>query len=141
MSKSLYLERWIVFLARKEIKSQTARGDNNNPAETISRLQRGVLKLASSFQGQSAELDNRMKELSTLMRGGQKDGRLQNVIDEIVDTIVSQKITQNFEQRGGNSLSALLERIQLELLGFDKLRAVRHELLLARAPDQFARAL
>ena len=46
------------------------------------------------------------------MRGGQKDGRLQNVIDEIVDTIVSQKITQNFEQRGGNSLSALLERIQ-----------------------------
>ncbi|MFP6682063.1 MAG: hypothetical protein VCB07_07695 [Gammaproteobacteria bacterium] len=89
MSKSLYLERWIVFLARKEIKSQTARGDNNNPAETISRLQRGVLKLALSFQRQSADLDNGMKESSTLIRVGQRNGRLQNAIDEIVDTTAS----------------------------------------------------
>lgn len=123
------------------MKRQTTRGGGNNPAETISRLQRGVLKLASSFQGQSAELDNRMKELSTLMRGGQKDGRLQNVIDEIVDTIVSQKITQNFEQRGGNSLSALLERIQSELPGSDDLSTIRQELSLPLAPEQFALAL
>ena len=89
MSKSLYLERWTVFLARKEIKSQTARGGNNDPAETIPRLQRGVLKLALSFRRQSAELDNGMKESSTLIRVGQRNGRLQNAIDEIVDTIAS----------------------------------------------------
>ena len=120
------------------MKSQTTRGGSNNPAETISRLQRGVLKLALSFQGQSAELDHRMKELSTLIRGGQKDGRLQNVIDEIVDTIVSQKITQNVEQRAGKSLSALLERIQLELPGSDDLSVIQQELSLPLAPEQFA---
>jgi hypothetical protein len=113
----------------------------NNPTETISRLQRGVLKLALSFQGQSAELDNRLKELSTLIRGGHKDTRLQSVVDEIVDTIVSHKITQNSDEQGDNSLSALLDRIRSELPESEELRTIQQELLSSLTPDHFEHAL
>ncbi len=123
------------------MKIQTTSSGSNNPADTISRLQRGVLKLALSFQGQSKELDHRMKELSTLIRGGQKDSRLQSVIDEIVDTIVSQKITQNVDQHSGKSLSALLERIRSELPESDDLTAIQRELSLPLAREQFDRVL
>jgi len=86
---------------------------SGKPKEINARLQRGVLRLALSFHGQHPELDKHLKELGTLIRNGKKDDELQNLIDEIVDTIVSRGITQNTEQRGGRSLSDLLHRIEV----------------------------
>lgn len=80
-------------------------------AETISRLQRGVLRLALSYHGQNPQLDAHLHELGVLLRNGTKDERLQRLIDEIVDIIVAQGIAQNSNQKGGRTLCALLERI------------------------------
>lgn len=80
-------------------------------AETISRLQRGVLRLALSYHGQNPQLDAHLHELGVLLRNGTKDERLQRLIDEIVDIIVAQGIAQNTNQKGGRTLCALLERI------------------------------
>ncbi len=82
-----------------------------NPAETISRLQRGILRLALSYHGQNAALDAHLHELGMLVRNGTKDERLQRLIDEIVDIIVAQDIAQNAKQKGGRTLCELLERI------------------------------
>lgn len=58
-------------------------------AETISRLQRGILRMALAYHGQNPELDAKLKQLGVLIRNGQRDAGLQQLIDEIVDTIVS----------------------------------------------------
>ena len=58
-------------------------------AETISRLQRGILRLALAYHGQSADLDKKLKELGGLVRAGRRDALLQKLIDEIVNTIVT----------------------------------------------------
>ncbi len=63
-----------------------------NAAESVPRLQRGILRLALGFHGQNAELDAKLKQLGVMIRGGQRDGSLQQLIDEIVDTIVSLNI-------------------------------------------------
>lgn len=85
------------------------------PSETISRLQRGILRLALSFHGQNPDLDQRLKELGTLVRGGRKDDRLQQLIDEIVDIIVSQDITQNDDHLNGRALCELLGRLEAKI--------------------------
>ena len=109
--------------------------------ETISRLQRGVLKLALSFHGQNQRLDEELKELSTLIRSGKKDDRLQKVIDEIVDLIVSQRISQNTDQLGGNSLSFFIQRIGSKLPGCGDLDSIQQELSLPLASANFDLAL
>ncbi|MCB1746543.1 MAG: diguanylate cyclase [Gammaproteobacteria bacterium] len=58
-------------------------------AETISRLQRGILRLALAYHGRNAELDTKLKEFGHLIRSGQRNGNRQKLIDEIVETIVS----------------------------------------------------
>ena len=58
-------------------------------AETISRLQRGILRLALAYHGRNADLDGKLKELGGLLRAGRRDAMLQRLIDEIVNTIVS----------------------------------------------------
>lgn len=123
------------------MSNQSANSSANNPAETISRLQRGLLKLALSFHGQNAELDHGLKELSSLIRGGKKDERLQNVIDEIVDTIVSQKLTQNVDQLGGTSLAVLIQQIASKLPDSSSLEAIQQELSLPLASASFEQAL
>ncbi len=57
--------------------------------ETIARLQRGILRLALAYHGQNQELDNKLKEFGTLIRSGRRHPDRQQLIDEIVDTIVS----------------------------------------------------
>ena len=57
--------------------------------ETISRLQRGIMRLALAYHGRSADLDKKLKELGGLVRAGRRDANLQRLIDEIVDTIVT----------------------------------------------------
>ena len=73
-------------------KAQPTRRDG--PAErvgveTISRLQRGILRLALAYHGKSSDLDKKLKELGGLVRAGRRDASLQRLIDEIVNTIVS----------------------------------------------------
>ena len=58
-------------------------------SETISRLQRGILRLALAYHGRSADLDKKLKELGGLVRAGRRDAGLQRLIDEIVNTIVT----------------------------------------------------
>lgn len=58
-------------------------------SETISRLQRGILRLALAYHGRSPDLDKKLKELGGLVRAGRRDALLQRLIDEIVNTIVS----------------------------------------------------
>ncbi len=123
------------------MSKQSTSSPANNAGEIISRLQRGVLKLALSFHGQNEQLDEGLKELSALIRSGKKDDRLQSVIDEIVDTIVSQKIAQNTDQLGGNSLSALIQRIGSKLPTHDGLDAIQQELSLPLASAKFEQAL
>ncbi|MDP6183582.1 MAG: GGDEF domain-containing protein [Gammaproteobacteria bacterium] len=83
--------------------------------ETISRLQRGVLRLALSYHGQHPELDKLLKKLGLLIRGqsDRKNDELQSLIDEIVDTILSQGLAQGVAQDPGQDASRTLG----ELLG------------------------
>lgn len=60
--------------------------------ETVSRLQRGILRLALAYHGRSADLDRKLKDLGGLLRAGRRDSELQRLIDEIVTTIVSLNI-------------------------------------------------
>lgn len=62
---------------------------DKNAAETISRLQRGVLRLALAYHGRSVELDQKLKEFGMLIRSGRKLGDRQQLIDDIVNTVVS----------------------------------------------------
>ena len=70
--------------------------------ETVSRLQRSVLRLALAYHGRSADLDRKLKDLSGLLRAGRRDSELQRLIDEIVTTIVS----LNIEPATGNAPAA-----------------------------------
>ncbi len=58
-------------------------------SETISRLQRGILRLALAYHGRSPDLDKKLKEMGGLVRAGRRDALLQRLIDEIVSTIVA----------------------------------------------------
>ena len=108
--------------------SETATASKSKTNETITRLQRGILRLALSFHGQNPELDTRLKELGSLLRSGTKDERLQRLIDEIVDIIVAQDIPQNAEQRGGRTLCDLLDRIQSRFEPSDTLKPIVEKL-------------
>lgn len=112
-----------------------------SPSETISRLQRGVLRLALSFHGQHTELDKRLKELGILIRGGRKDEELQRLIDEIVDTIVSQDLAQNTDQRGGRTLCDLLQRIESRFPHSRALQPIQRQLSLPLDSASFDRAV
>ncbi|MEX2479348.1 MAG: GGDEF domain-containing protein [Gammaproteobacteria bacterium] len=68
---------------RREASSERA------VTETISRLQRGILRLALAYHGKNAELDRKLKEFGTLIRHGRRQADRQTLIDEIVNTIVS----------------------------------------------------
>ncbi len=61
-------------------------------AETISRLQRGILRLSLAYHGRSSDLDKKLKELGGLVRAGRRDALLQRLIDEVVSTIVNLKL-------------------------------------------------
>ncbi|MFT4564519.1 MAG: diguanylate cyclase (GGDEF)-like protein [Gammaproteobacteria bacterium] len=102
----------------------------SNSKEIVSRLQRGVLRLALSFHGTHPGLDKQLKELGTLIRNGKKDEELQCLIDEIVNTIVSQGINQNTDQRGGRTLCDLLGRIESKFPESHALEQVQQELSL-----------
>lgn len=68
------------------------------PSEVIARLQRGVLRLALSYHGLSPELDRKLKEFGTLIRGGGRQSDRQRLIDEIVDTVVGLGLKHNVAQ-------------------------------------------
>ena len=71
-------------------------------SETISRLQRGILRLALAYHGRSADLDKKLKELGGLVRAGRRDAGLQHLIDEIVNT----NVTLNLEPVSRTSATA-----------------------------------
>ena len=52
------------------------------------RLQRGILRLALTYTGRSDVLDQKLKEFGSLLRSGQRQDQRQQLIDDIVDTIV-----------------------------------------------------
>ena len=62
---------------------------NKERTETVSRLQRGILRMSLAHHGQNAELDRHLKELGGLLRSGRRDERLQDLIDEIVEIVVT----------------------------------------------------
>jgi cell fate (sporulation/competence/biofilm development) regulator YlbF (YheA/YmcA/DUF963 family) len=115
--------------------------NSSNSKEIISRLQRGVLRLALSFHGIHPTLDQKLKELGTLIRNGKKDEDLQRLIDEVVDTIVSQGINQNADQRGGRTLCKLLGRIETKFPTSGTLDQIQQELLLPLDKTSFDQAL
>ncbi|MDA0824870.1 MAG: hypothetical protein O3C28_20975, partial [Proteobacteria bacterium] len=114
---------------------------SGNSKEIISRLQRGVLRLALSFHGIHATLDQQRKELGTLIRNGKKDEDLQRLIDEVVDTIVSQGINQNADQRGGRTLCNLLKRIEGKFPPSGTLEQIQQELSLPLDKARFDQVL
>lgn len=114
---------------------------NPKATETISRLQRGILRLALSYHGQNPQLDAHLHELGMLVRNGTKDARLQRLIDEIVDIIVAQDITQNSSQKGGRTLCALLERIDAKFPQSSALQAIIARLELPLDKQNFDLAL
>jgi diguanylate cyclase len=121
--------------------SSTKRPKPLKASETISRLQRGILRLALSYHGQNQELDAHLHELGTLLRSGTKDARLQRLIDEIVDIIVAQDMTQNERQKGGRTLCALLERIDAKLPGASSLQPIMARIELPLDEQSFDHAL
>ena len=81
----------------KSPKAPAAKRDaltERTATETVARLQRGVLRLALAYQGQSASLDQQLKELGGLVRSGRRDSELQRLIDEIVSTIIGLGLQQ-----------------------------------------------
>ena len=58
-------------------------------SETISRLQRGILRMSFAYHGQNTDLDQKLKEVGSLLRGGQRDTRLNKLIDQIVESVCS----------------------------------------------------
>lgn len=109
--------------------------------DTVSRLQRGILRLALSFHGQNPELDARLKELGILVRGGTKDESLQTLVDDIVEIIINQDMRQNTDQRGGRALSDLLGRIQARIPHSQSLGPIIDNLALPVSTDSLDDAL
>ena len=109
--------------------------------ETVLHLQRGVLRLALSFYGQHPELDNRLKKLGTLIRGEHKDEELQQLIDEIVDTIISQDLAQNPKQRAGRTLSDLVQRLAVRFPKALALKSIQQQLSMPLDSTSLERAL
>lgn len=58
-------------------------------AESIARMQRAILRLSLAYHGKNAGLDRKLKEFGLLVRSGRRQDERQQLIDEIVDTIVS----------------------------------------------------
>ena len=100
-----------------------------------------MLRLALSFYGQHPELDKRLKVLGTLIRSGKKNDELHDLIDEIIDTIVSRDINQNDEQLGGRTLSDFLQRIATKFAKSTALAQIQQELSLPLSEQQSDTAL
>ncbi|MGR9089519.1 MAG: GGDEF domain-containing protein [Gammaproteobacteria bacterium] len=121
--------------------SERTNGSKTKPRETIPRLQRGILRLVQSYHGQNPELDGHLHELGVLVRSGTKDERLQRLIDEIVDTIVSQDIAQNTSLKGGCTLCGLLERIAAKFPESTQLQSIIARIELPLDKQSFKQAL
>jgi len=118
-------------------------GTVDRSSETISRLQRGILRLALAYHGQNVDLDAKLKQLGVLIRNGQRDSGLQQLIDEIVDTIVSLDIDIGKGAQPaagpaatGDALEHFFERLELPAALVADIEAVRR--LLAEKRDSVA---
>ena len=91
-------------------------------ADTVSRLQRGVLRLAFSFHGASPDIDSRLKLLGSLIRNGRKDAELEKVIDDTINAIV--KLASSLDRDVGNpeTIVQLMDMLQPEPGDKDRLR-------------------
>lgn len=135
-------------------RAADSRQERTGPAETVTRLQRGILRLALAYHGQNQELDARLKKLGGLLRSGKRDATLQTLIDEIVDTIVS----LDLDRRGGapdeatpatdDLLECFLAHLEVPGAGGAELESLRALLAAKReaaerltAVEQTARAL
>ena len=56
---------------------------------TISRLQHSILRMSLAYCGQNIELDRKLNEVRALMRSDQRDPRLHELIDQIVEIVCS----------------------------------------------------
>ncbi|MEQ8663985.1 MAG: diguanylate cyclase [Gammaproteobacteria bacterium] len=52
-------------------------------------MQRAILRLSLAYHGKNHDLDRKLKEFGLLVRSGRRQAERQQLIDEIVDTIVS----------------------------------------------------
>ena len=78
-----------------------------NTADAFTRLQRGMLRLALSFYGHDEELDKKLKKLGNLVRKGQRDAKLQRLIDGIIESIVALDLrAKNSAAAAGHRLAA-----------------------------------
>lgn len=123
------------------IRGHRSGGRGGGSAETISRLQRGVLKLALSFHGQHRELDERLQKLGVLIRQGTTDDRLQRLIDEIVDTIVSQIGTYKPEEHSSRTLCDLLRRIDSKIPESRAFQRIHQQLSMSATSADIDRAI
>ncbi|MCC7120447.1 MAG: GGDEF domain-containing protein [Gammaproteobacteria bacterium] len=107
---------------------------------SAARMQRAVLKLAFSFYGQSADLDERLKRLGNLIKAGRKDGIVQSLIDEVVDLIIAREgAGTGGVESGARQLADLIGRLSLEGALGDEARAVQRRLQAARGKEDFER--
>jgi diguanylate cyclase len=96
--------------------------------QTAARLQRAVLKLAFSFYGHSADLDERLKRLGNLIKAGRKDGAVHSLIEEVVELIVSRENGNAGLDQLGRQLGELLAKLNLEHEFADEARALQRRL-------------
>ena len=99
-----------------------------NTADAFTRLQRGMLRLALSFYGHDEELDKKLKELGKLVRKGQRDAKLQRLIDGIIESIVALDLrAKNSADTSGDAAAAPLLRVIDSLQASPELQIQLHQ--------------
>ena len=69
------------------VPEQAAPRRPQTASDIISRLQHGILRMSLAYCGQNIELDRKLKEVRSLLSNGQRDARLHELIDQIVETV------------------------------------------------------
>ncbi len=68
---------------------QAAPSKHEATSARVSRLQHGILRMSLAYCGQNIELDRKLNEVRVLMRSDQRDPRLNELIDQIVEIVCS----------------------------------------------------
>ena len=90
---------------RRETPGERATG------ESVARMQRAILRLSLAYHGKNAGLDRKLKEFGLLIRSGRRQADRQQLIDEIVDTIVSLDLDPGPESKSAPGSDASAEAL------------------------------
>ncbi|MBI5619076.1 MAG: diguanylate cyclase [Gammaproteobacteria bacterium] len=114
---------------------------DSGSSQSLLRLQRAVLKLALSFRGQNPRLDELLKRLGSLMKGGRRDAEIQILIDDIVEVIVSNDVARDPRQLAAGMIGEMLEHLAPKPAWRDQTRALQRRLQDLESADDLPRYL